>query len=131
MRKKWTSLTRSLIISGLLIGFTMSASAAPATTAKETPPACPMMTAEHRTHMMHEMMNSPEMKTMMMTMMKEMMTSPEMKPLMMDMMKEMMSKPEMKEMMRAMMHEAPPQQVSVMQEDHSQHQVQEDHSQHQ
>jgi len=133
MNKKWTSLTRSLIVSGLLFGFAVSASAAPATAtpAKEAPSACPMMTAEHRTHMMHEMMASQEMKTMMMNMMKEMMTSPEMKPMMMDMMKEMMSKPEMKEMMMNMMHDSMPQQAATMQDNHAQHQSQEDHSQHQ
>lgn len=122
MNKHLVRLTRSLILSGLLVGMAVSASAAPTTTTASPPVNCPMMTAEHRSHMMHDMMASPEMKSMMMNMMKEMMASPEMKPMMMDMMKEMMQKPEMQDMMKSMMHKMMQKHDSQPQEDHSQHQ---------
>ena len=122
MNKYLVRLTRSLILSGLLVGMTVSVLAAPTTATTSPPVNCPMMTAEHRTHMMHEMMASPEMKSMMMNMMKEMMASPEMKPMMMDLMKEMMQNPEMKDMMNTMMHEMMQKHEPKPQEDHSQHQ---------
>ena len=73
------------------------------------------------------MMQSPEMKPMMMSMMKDMMMSPEMKPMMMDMMKDMMQSPEMKDTMMGMMGDMIPKQdstVPLQPVDHNKHQQQ-------
>jgi len=123
MNKRWSKLVFSFTMVAFLIGAALlpavPVSAAPAQ--QPTTQAAPMMDKDK----MMCMMQSPEMKPMMMNMMKDMMMSPEMKPMMMDMMKDMMQSPEMKDMMTKMMqemmskHSADTQQQPV---DHTKHQ---------
>lgn len=124
MRKSWSKLVLSLS----MITFLMGIVTVPATlaSAAPTPQSTHQMASMMDKDKMMCMMQSSEMKPMMMGMMKDMMMSPEMKPMMMDMMKEMMQSPEMSEMMMNMMQEmmskhavdtAPQQPV-----DHSKHQ---------
>jgi len=124
MKKHYSKLVLSFTVVAFLLGAALlptvpvSAAAAP--------------TQQPMTHMMDKdkmmcMMQSPEMKPMMMGMMKDMMMSPEMKPMMMDMMKEMMQSPEMKDMMMGMMGNMEPKQNPDTQQqpvDHSKHQQQ-------
>ena len=103
MRKRWSKLVLSFTMVTFLMGAslvpTVLVSAAPAP--QPTTQMAPMMDKDK----MMCMMQSPEMRPMMMGMMKDMMMSPEMKPMMMDMMKEMMQSPEMNDMMMNMMQE--------------------------
>jgi len=121
-------ISSKLVLSFTLAAFLVGAALLPAmpASAAATPTQQPM------THMMDKdkmmcMMQSPEMKPMMLSMMKDMMMSPEMKPMMMNMMKEMMQSPEMKEMMMSMKGDTMPNQDSEAQQqpvDHSKHQAQ-------
>ncbi|WP_084574373.1 hypothetical protein [Sporomusa malonica] len=101
MNKRWSKLMLSFTLITLLVGAALAPALPVSAASAQQSPAqmTPMMDKDK----MMNMMQSPEMKPMMMSMMKDMMMSPEMKPMMMDMMKDMMQSPEMKDMMQNMM----------------------------